>query len=157
MNASESRASRRGLHSVVALCVSAGIGAAASSPSVTDLSRDFDERVSLTPVCAGVFTRFKKQWALFKQSPPGKRFVAWHERSRKASVGQGGGWRILRITGALVCFVFAILGSLMPGVPGFVFLFIGAALLASESRKIARWLDWMDIKVRDRLPARRHS
>ena len=115
------------------------------------------ERIASCRVCVRMIKRFKKQWAVFKKSPPGKRFIAWHERSRRAAVGQGGGWRILRITGAIVCLIFAVIASLVPGVPGFVFLIVGAALLASESRGIARSLDWIELKLRALRPQRWHS
>jgi hypothetical protein len=104
-----------------------------------------------------MFKQLKKQWAVFRQAPPGKRFVTWHERSRKAVVGQGGGWRIFRIAGAIICIVFAVIGSLIPGLPGFVFLFVGAALLASESREIAKTFDWLELKLRALWPGGKHA
>lgn len=108
-------------------------------------------------VYGAVFKRFRKQWTVFREAPPGKRFVRWHERSRQAVVGQGGGWRILRISGAIVCLIFAVIGSLVPGLPGFVFLFIGAALLSAESREIAKTFDWLELKLRGLGSGKKHA
>ncbi len=92
--------------------------------------------------------RFKKQWAIFRDSRPGTLFEEWHQRSRRSPLGKGGGWRIFRITGSIVCFIFGVIASIVPGLPGVFFVLIGAALLATESLEIARSFDWCEMKLR---------
>lgn len=54
---------------------------------------------------------------------------------------------MLRISIALLALTIAGVLSVIPG-PAIIFFFVAGALLASESRLIARLMDWIEVKVR---------
>jgi hypothetical protein len=94
----------------------------------------------------------KQQWREFKAIPPGKRFQARFERSKGSKRASLAG-RVVRIVVAVVAFVLGIIFSLLPIIPGFVFFFITASILAAESFRVARFLDRCEVKLRSGFAA----
>lgn len=83
---------------------------------------------------------FQQQWRALKRSRPGHRFQDRYEQIKKSSVENGVGARAVRLVIAVVSLVVGVVLTVIPG-PAVVFFMITAALLASESRRLARWLD----------------
>lgn len=87
----------------------------------------------------------RSDWKCFKRDPAGERFERQHDRTRKRSPA-------LRIA-------LAVLGGLLiaggvvllfiPG-PGLPVALLGVALVASASRRMARWLDRVEPALRRR-------
>lgn len=48
---------------------------------------------------------------------------------------------------AIILLAIGVVLTFIPG-PAIVFFFAGAGLLAGESRVLARWLDWSELKLR---------
>jgi hypothetical protein len=97
--------------------------------------------------------RLKQEWRRFKRSPVGHRF---RDRYGRAKVGQevrGAGGRVVRLALAIIAFVVGVIFSILPVLPGFVFFFISASLLATDSYRVAQFLDWAEVKVRERWAA----
>lgn len=89
-----------------------------------------------------------KQTQTFRRSPPGQRFEARYRAAQKGEDKHAVVWQVVRIVIALVAIVVGVLASLVPGVPGFVFIIAAGALLAAESLVIARGLDRAEVKLR---------
>ncbi len=81
-----------------------------------------------------------QEWCALKRSEPGHRFQDRHERIKKSGDENGVGARVLRLVIAAVSFVIGMALTVIPG-PAVAFFLITAALLASESLRLARWLD----------------
>lgn len=91
--------------------------------------------------------RLQAQWRGFKRSRPGQRFEDYHERQRRARQ-KGFSWgRPIRWVLSAVCLAIGVVLSIMPG-PAFIFYGLAGALLASDSRPIARAMDWCEVKAR---------
>jgi hypothetical protein len=86
-----------------------------------------------------MIAEFKKGWRVFRAAPPGKRFVRLFE-SRKAA---GGTSRLL--TTMLGVLLLGAGGFLLfvPG-PGLLLIAFGAALVAQQSRGLAKALDRLE-------------
>jgi uncharacterized membrane protein YbaN (DUF454 family) len=83
---------------------------------------------------------FMQEWRALKRSRPGYRFQDRHERIRNSGDENGVRARVMRLVIAAVSFVIGVALTVIPG-PAVVFFLITAALLASESLRLARWLD----------------
>lgn len=84
------------------------------------------------------------------RDPPGERFTRRHARLR-ASRSAASPIRLLRLAaGVLLCVIGVVLMPL-PG-PGALIAIGGAALMAGESRRVARGLDRSELWLRARLP-----
>lgn len=87
----------------------------------------------------------KKPFNELARAEPGRRFQTFHQRRRRQRS---------RVTTALwsaagvVLVVTGILLSMPPLVPGFLVTAAGLALLASQSRRVARWLDGIECRLR---------
>jgi hypothetical protein len=99
---------------------------------------------------------FERNWVLLWNGPPGKRFQNYYRRNHKNGVPEGLVVQTLRLGAA---FAFLCVGLLLLVLPlvYIPFLLVSAALFASESRTIARFLDhgeawsrdqWSGIKAR---------
>ena len=81
----------------------------------------------------------------FRRSPPGKRFQRFYERKRSSTGG-----RVYRYAamaaGVLLCLV-GIFFLAVPG-PGLPLILVGAALLAQQSRPVAKALDGAEVRLR---------
>ncbi len=83
----------------------------------------------------------QRTWAEIKDDPPGERFQR-HFRRRQ---GRKGRMRLIAMSSALIFAGIVLL--FIPG-PGLLLIALGAALLAEESLRIARALDWSEIEIR---------
>jgi len=55
--------------------------------------------------------------------------------------------RVLLIATALLCLAIAVVLSVIPG-PAIPFYFLAGGLLATESRGVARAMDWSEVRAR---------
>ena len=90
---------------------------------------------------------FREHWREIKQGKPGHRFQARYERARRHEHQAGAGQRIFFLGVGLVSLVIGLLLVVFPG-PAIPFLFLAGASLASESRHIAKVMDWAEVRVR---------
>jgi uncharacterized protein (TIGR02611 family) len=90
--------------------------------------------------------RLKEHWRDFRESKPGDRFQERYRRRQQD--GQG---HILKRVFLIVLGAVLALGSLflapLPG-PGFATVFLGLAILAGELLPAARFLDWVEVRLR---------
>jgi hypothetical protein len=87
----------------------------------------------------------KQAWLELKSGEPGKRFSAVYERHGR----QHTGWtRVLYLSVALISFLIGVVLAFIPG-PAILFFAITGALLATQSRWVARELDAIELKLRD--------
>jgi hypothetical protein len=93
-----------------------------------------------------MLTEMKKRWKEIRKLPPGDRFEMFYEKRRERDRGKP--WlRVLYLGGALVAFAIGVVLAFIPG-PAVVFFALSGALLATQSRKVARGLDWAEVKLR---------
>jgi uncharacterized protein (TIGR02611 family) len=90
--------------------------------------------------------RLKQHWREFSESKPGDRFQERYRRRQQD--GQG---HILKRVFLILLGAVLALGSLflapLPG-PGFATVFLGLAILAGELLPAARFLDWVEVRLR---------
>ena len=92
--------------------------------------------------------RLKQRWQEFRRGRPGHRFQDRFERNRQAHPGQSGLTRFLKPLAAIVMLLAGVVFCLIPG-PGLPLLLLGAALLADVSLRVARAMDWLEVRVRN--------
>lgn len=93
-----------------------------------------------------MFARIKRSVRQLRGDAPGERFQRRYDRARKA--GGPEGWeRVVLIVLAVVATAIGIVLVFIPG-PAILFFFIAGGLLATESRKLAKALDWSELKTR---------
>jgi uncharacterized protein (TIGR02611 family) len=95
-----------------------------------------------------MFQWFQKQWRELRKSMPGRRFQELHER-RQASRQSPFRQRLGLGIGCLVV-IAGIAMVPLPG-PGWPIVLVGAGLLARESSRAARALDWVEVRFRGLL------
>jgi hypothetical protein len=95
-----------------------------------------------------MWRRFKKQMADFRRSPAGERFKMHYKARQKSEKKPAAFSRVLNLILAAVSFVLGVVFSLIPGIPGFLFFLVTAALLAAESFRVAQALDFAELKAR---------
>lgn len=89
----------------------------------------------------------RAHWLELKRGRPGRRFQDRFERACRAEHRCGPGQRIILWIAAFVCLAIALVLTVMPG-PAIVFFFFAGGLLATESRSVARLMDWSEVRVR---------
>lgn len=94
-----------------------------------------------------MFGNLKRQWRAFRDGKPGQRFVDRYDRTKQLRKSQSWGRRWIEPVAAIVSLAIGVILTFFPG-PAIVFYFAGAGLLAGESRKLARGLDWSELKLR---------
>ncbi len=87
----------------------------------------------------------EQQWREFKQSKLGRRFQERYERPRRARTQASLVLRILLWFGAAILTALGIVFVFIPG-PAFVFFLLAGGLIATESRAVARFMDWGEVK-----------
>jgi hypothetical protein len=107
------------------------------------------ERLYLPAVCRFMLKRLKGEWRRFKRSPVGHRFRNRYGRAKVSQEVHGAGGRFLRLVLAALAFVVGVIFSILPVLPGFVFFFVSASLLATDSYRVAQFLDWSEVKLRE--------
>ena len=83
----------------------------------------------------------------FRNSPPGRRFQARYWRHRDRGNQRPMFVRILLLALGGVLAVLGVLMLVLPG-PGLLALALAGGLFASESLRIARMLDWIEVVCR---------
>lgn len=91
--------------------------------------------------------KFREHWREFRRGRPGHRFQLRYERARKSARRTGALHRVLIVAFALGSFMLGALFAVIPG-PALPFFFLGGGLLATESRPIARFMDWCEVECR---------
>jgi uncharacterized protein (TIGR02611 family) len=89
--------------------------------------------------------RLKKQWKAVVQSPPGQRFrhrYEWRKKQRASPL-----WKPLYLVVGTALFVLGLVLLPAPG-PGFLVVFVGAAMVGQESLWVARLLDSAELRLR---------
>ena len=84
-------------------------------------------------------------WDRFVHSTPGRRF---QERYRRMQERKGSAWkRCAAVCGGVLLVLVGLFFCAVPG-PGIPILAVGLALIAQESRRLARLLDKTEIRLR---------
>lgn len=105
-----------------------------------------------------MWRQFKKEMRDFRRSPAGERFKAHYQARQRPGKKPAAISRVLNLILAAASFVLGIVFSLIPGIPGFLFFLVTAALLAAESFRVAQFLDFAELKLRglwERMTRRR--
>jgi len=93
-----------------------------------------------------MWKKFKDGYHKFLRERPGKRFVHFHRRWHQDVKGPG------RTIGMVVIGFILIAGGIVlgfiPGIPGFVLLLPGVAMIAGPFRTPAEWLDRAEVAIR---------
>lgn len=90
-----------------------------------------------------MWTKLKHAFRRFKKAKSGERFANAHEDLKS----RGPAGVLLPVAGVILVVAGLLLG-LIPGVPGVVLAVAGLALISTRSRKMARWLDWSELKCK---------
>jgi hypothetical protein len=90
---------------------------------------------------------FRQHWRELRRGRPGRRFQDRYERSRREENRTGALKRIALITVAIALLAVGLVLTVIPG-PAFVFFILAGALLAGESRIIAKFMDWCEVRAR---------
>jgi ABC-type protease/lipase transport system fused ATPase/permease subunit len=91
-----------------------------------------------------------REWHALKRGSSGSRFKDRYAAARKKR--KSGHWtdnifRIVRLFVAAAMLAVGVVLVFIPG-PAILFFFIAGGLLASESKVVARFLDWTEVKLR---------
>ena len=87
----------------------------------------------------------KEHWQDLKEGKPGKRF---QDHYRKYHESGGNRMRKVLFIGIGALIVAAGIFFLPAPGPGFLIIFLGGGLMAQESLRAAKVLDWMELRVR---------
>lgn len=98
-------------------------------------------------MAGAVHFSFRDQWAELKRSRPGRRFQDRYEHAHREKNRSGNGQRLVLLVVALVAVAIGAVLAVFPG-PAVPFFIVAGALLASESRPIARFMDWSEVRLR---------
>lgn len=90
--------------------------------------------------------QMRQHWREFKASKPGQRFKDRYRRRRRHEQGHIV-WRIVLIALGAVIAVGSFVLAPLPG-PGWATVFIGLMILAGELLPAARFLDWLEVRLR---------
>ena len=90
--------------------------------------------------------QLQQHWREFKESKPGQRFKDRYHRRRQDEQGHIA-WRIFLITVGAVIALGSLVLAPLPG-PGWATVFIGLMILAGELLPAARFLDWLEVRLR---------
>ncbi len=89
----------------------------------------------------------REVWHQLQSGEPGRRFQDRYEEAARDRHLQPWYRRVLKIVGAGLAIAIGLVEIFFPG-PAIFFLFVGGALLATESRAVARFMDWVEVTVR---------
>lgn len=96
-------------------------------------------------------------WRDLQRGRPGHRFQDRYERAKRERRKGGNPWqRIVTLTAGIVCLAIGVVLAVIPG-PAIPFFFLAGGLFGTESRLIARLMDWIEVRARKFAAwARRH-
>lgn len=89
----------------------------------------------------------KQRWQDFKKREPGKRFQEIHDNKRKGEKDKSPVMRHLRMAAGVLVTLVGVFLLPMPG-PGTIVLVLGLAVMAGESVTVAKFLDWLEVRLR---------
>jgi uncharacterized protein (TIGR02611 family) len=90
--------------------------------------------------------QMKQHWREFTESRAGERFKERYRRRQQAERGHIV-WRIFLITLGAVIVVGSLVLAPLPG-PGWATVFVGLMILGGEVLPAARFLDWLEVRLR---------
>lgn len=90
---------------------------------------------------------FRDDWRALKRGRPGHRFQDRYAAAHRAGPRSGMWQRILTFVIAALLLAIAAVLSVIPG-PAFPFFILAGALLATQSKTIARWMDALEVRTR---------
>jgi hypothetical protein len=93
----------------------------------------------------GLRSKIRREWRDLKDGRPGHRFRDRYDRD--AGRHEHVGWRVVKILAGITALLVGVVEIIFPG-PAILFLFVGGALLATQSRAIARLMDWAELRIR---------
>jgi hypothetical protein len=96
----------------------------------------------------GVLESLRSNWRILKSGRPGSRFQDLRRHRRRQKGGGSKASRVFLIGLGIVLVLLGPVAGLVPGPGGIVVFGAGAALLASESMLVARFLDWCEPRLR---------
>jgi hypothetical protein len=92
-----------------------------------------------------MFEGFRRDWTLLRDSKPGQRFYKYYRLHHGAS-GNRSRAPLTYLAGGLMV-LLGLVALPAPG-PGMIIIAIGGALIARESARVARVLDWVEVRLR---------
>ncbi len=98
-----------------------------------------------------MFEKAKEYWRCFKESKPGHRFKdRYHQRQQSRRSARFSLTAVFMIVAGTLVLLLGGVVSLTVPVPGlgWLLLFLGLGMFAGESKLIARFLDWVEVKLR---------
>jgi hypothetical protein len=98
--------------------------------------------------------KIKSIFRRLKKASPGNRFQNYHQKEKDG----GPDWK----QNAYIILGFLLIGagillSIPPGVPGFVIVIVGCAIIAARSRVLAKALDRIELELRKLVHKLRYS
>ena len=94
-----------------------------------------------------VFQRLKANWGFLKKGKPGSRFLDCYHYKQELRHKYGPIYRRVDIGVGLATTTFGLIMVPAPG-PGWIIVFCGFALLAGESKGVAKAMDRGEVKLR---------
>lgn len=93
---------------------------------------------------------FREHWDALKAGRPGRRFRDRYDATRRETRSGSTVARVAMMLGGLLCILIGLVLTVMPG-PAIVFFFLAGTLIATESRTVARGMDWAEVHGRQAL------
>ena len=97
-----------------------------------------------------MLARLQTLWKRVRKLPPGERFQAFHRSQRNRSTVVKAAF----LGAAVLSFAAGVVLLFIPG-PAVLFFALAGALLATQSRRLARWLDQGEVRARKAVAALR--
>src|SRR5688572_16410802 len=116
-------------------------------PIVTNAANEPPSGWSGGSMAIALHFSFREHWQELKRGRPGRRFQDRYDRARSEESRGGPIKRIALIGLAIVCLAIGVVLAVMPG-PAVLFFFLAGGLLATESRIVARLMDWLEVRLR---------
>lgn len=91
--------------------------------------------------------RLQALWREFTRGTPGRRFQERFERSHRRSRRTRWTTRIIRVILAALAIAVGLVLAVLPG-PAVLFFLAAGMLLAAEWLWVAKFLDWLEVRVR---------
>ena len=105
------------------------------------------ERSAVAWVWNGMLASMKRLVREKLRGRPGHRFQEHYQRSKKEKASRSRWGRLLNLILAIAALAVALFLSVFPG-PAIPFYFLAGMLLASESLLVARFMDWLEVRLR---------
>jgi uncharacterized protein (TIGR02611 family) len=91
--------------------------------------------------------RLKEDWRHLKHGTSGQRFKDRYYLSQRRNRGRFTFWRVFNIGVGSGITVGGLLMVIAPG-PGWLAIFLGLGMLGGELLPVARFLDWVEVRLR---------